>query len=215
LDIELHDNITSFRERVRGDIGPLDNVLLGEITQWVESRGYQLTEIDREAPPTKRADITTGEGKKRRRAGEQRSRSSSIASFTAPPSLTAPVTPPMRMPTVQALMVDNNRTPTPIRTRNLELMDIEQSTVQKLQSGMEDLHKRKEEANQTVAASLHTPANQMAVSPKPVPATVAAESVISTRPLPAQTNPPADPMLAAIMAALDRIQSSVDSLDKR
>jgi hypothetical protein len=112
-------------------------------------------------------------------------------------------------------MVDNNRTPMPIRTRNLELMDIEKSTVQKLQSGMEDLHKRKEAANQTVAASLHAPANQMAVSPKPVPATVAAESVISTRPLPAQTNPPADPMLAAIMAALDRIQSSVDSLDKR
>jgi hypothetical protein len=121
----------------------------------------------------------------------------------------------MHMPVVQALMVDNNRTPTPIRTRNLELMDIEKSSVQKLQSGMEDLHKRKEEANQTVAASLHAPANQMAVSPKSVPATVAAESVISTRPLPAQTTPPADPMLAAIMAALDRIQSSVDSLDKR
>jgi hypothetical protein len=71
LDIELHNNITSFRERVRGDIGPLDNVLLGEITKWVESRGYQLTEIDREAPPTKRTDSTSGEGKKRRRAGEQ------------------------------------------------------------------------------------------------------------------------------------------------
>jgi nucleoside diphosphate kinase len=53
LDLELHDNISAFRERVRGDIGPLDNVLLGEIMQWVESRGYQLTEIDREAPPTK------------------------------------------------------------------------------------------------------------------------------------------------------------------
>jgi hypothetical protein len=215
LELELHNNISSFRERVRGDIGPLDNVLLGEVTQWVESHGYQLTEIDREAPPTKRTDAGTGEGKKRRRAGEQRSRSSSIASFTAPPSPTAPVTPPMRMPTVQALIVDNNRTPTPIRTHNLELMDIEKSTIQQLQSGMEDLHKRKEEANQTVAASLHAPANQMAVSPKPVPATVAAESIISTRPLPAQTNPPADPMLAAIMAALDRIQSSVDSLDKR
>jgi hypothetical protein len=215
LDIELHANITSFRERVRGDIGPLDNVLLEEITQWVESRGYQLTEIDREAPPTKRAVTTTGEGKKRRQAGEQRSRSSSIASFTAPPSPTAPVTPPMRMPSMHTLMVDNNRTPTPIHTRNLELMDIEKSTVQKLQSGMEDLHKQKEEANQTVAASLHAPANQMAVSPTSVPAMVAAESVISTRPLPAQTTPPADPMLAAIMAALDRIQSSVDSLDKQ
>jgi hypothetical protein len=215
LELELHNNISSFRERVRGDIGPLDNVLLGEIMQWVELREYQLTEIDREAPPTKRSDVGTGEGKKRRRAGEQRSRSSSIASFTAPPSPTAPVTPPMRLPVVQALQVDNNRTPTPIRTCNLELMDIEQSSVQKLQSGMEDLHKRKEEANQTVAASLHAPANQMAVSPKLVPATVAAESVISTRPLPAQTTPPVDPMLAAIMAALDRIQSSVDSLDKR
>jgi hypothetical protein len=215
LDIELHNNITSFRERVRGDIGPLDNVLLGEIMQWVESRGYQLIEIDREEPPTKRIDMASGEGKKRGRAGEQRSRSSSIASFTVPPSLTALITPPMRTPAVHALMVDNNRTPTPICTRNLELMDIKKSTVQKLQSGMEDLHKRKEAANQTVAASLHAPANQMAVSPKSVPATVAAESVISTRPLPAQTNPPADPMLAAIMAALDRIQSSVDSLDKR
>jgi hypothetical protein len=216
LDIELHDNITSFRERVRGDIGPLDNVLLGEITQWVELHGYQLTEIDREAPPTKRVDTTTGEGKKRRRAGEQRSRSSSIASFTAPPSPIAPITPHMRIPTVQALMVDNNRTPTPIRTRNLELMDIEKSSVQQLQSGMEDLHKRKEAANQTVAASLHAPANQMAVSPpKPVLATLAAESVISTRPPPAQTIPPVDPMLAAIMSSLDRIQSSVDSLDKR
>jgi hypothetical protein len=215
LDIELHNQISSFRERVRGDIGPLDNVLLGEITQWVESQGYQLTEIDREQPPTKRATPTSGEGKKRRRAGEQRSRSSSIASFTAPSSPTAPVTPPMRAPAVQALMVDNNRTPTPIRTRNLELMDIEKSTVQKLQSGMEDLHKRKEAANQTVAASLHAPANQMAISPKSVPAVVPAESVISTRPQPAQTTPPADPMLAAIMAALDRIQSSVDSLNKR
>jgi hypothetical protein len=214
LDIELHNNIASFRERVRGDIGPLDNVLLGEITQWVESRGYQLTEVDREEPPTKRADTTSREGKKRRRAGEQRSRSSSIASFTAPPSPTTPVTPPLRTPAVHALMVDNNRTPMPIRTRNLELMDIEKSTVQQLQSGMEDLHKRKEAANQTVAASLHAPANQMAVSPKPVPATVATESIISTRPHPTQT-PSTDPMLAAIMAALDCIQSSVDSLDKR
>jgi hypothetical protein len=86
LELELHNNISSFRERVRGDIGPLDNVLLGEITQWVESRGYQLTEIDREAPPTKRIDTATrGEGKKRRQAGEQRLRSSSIASFTALP----------------------------------------------------------------------------------------------------------------------------------
>jgi hypothetical protein len=54
----------------------------------------------------------------------------------------------------------------------------------------------------------------MAVSPTSVPATVAAESIISTRPLLAQTTPPADPMLTAILAALDRIQSSVDSLDK-
>jgi hypothetical protein len=215
LDIELHNNIASFRARVKGDIGPLDNVLLEEITQWVETRGYQLTEIDREAPPTKRAESTPGEGKKRRRAGEQRSRSSSIASFTAPPSPAAPVTPPMRAPAVQALMADNNRTPTPIRTRNLELMDIEKSSVQQLQSGMEDLHKRKEAANQTVAASLHALANQMAVSPILVPATLAAESVISTRPLPAQTTPTVDPTLAAILSALDRIQSSVDSLDKR
>jgi nucleoside diphosphate kinase len=71
MELELHNNISSFRERVRGDIGPLDNVLLGEITQWVELRGYQLTEIDREAPPTKRSDVGTGEGKKQRRAGEQ------------------------------------------------------------------------------------------------------------------------------------------------
>jgi hypothetical protein len=215
LDIELHNNIASFRARVKGDIGPLDNVLLEEVTQWVETRGYQLTEIDREVPPTKRAGTTAGEGKKRRRAGEQRSRSSSIASFSAPPSPATPVTPPMRAPAVQALMVDNNRTPMPIRTRNLELMDIEKSSVQQLQSGMEDLHKCKEAANQTVAASLHAPANQMAVSPTSVPATLAAESIISTRPLPAQTTPPVDPMLAAIMSALDRIQSSVDSLDKQ
>jgi hypothetical protein len=190
LEIELHNNISSFRERVRGDIGPMDNVLLGEITKWVELRGYQLTEIDREAPPTKRADVGAGEGKKRRRAEEQRSRSSSVASFTAPPLPTAPVTPPLRLPVVQSLQEDNNHTPTPIRTRNIELMDIEKSSVQRLQSGMEELHKRKEEANQTTVASLHAPANQMAVSPKPVPATVAAESVISTRPLPAQTTPP-------------------------
>jgi hypothetical protein len=215
LEIELHNNISSFREWVRGDIGPMDNVLLGEITKWVELRGYQLTEIDREAPPTKRADIGAGEGKKRRRAGEQRSRSSSIASFTAPPSPTTPTTPTACPPNVKALQEDNNRTPTPICTHNIALMDIEKSSVQALQSGMEELHKCKKEANQTMAASLHAPANQMAVSPKPVPATVAAESVISTRPLPARTTPPADPMLAAIMAALDRIQSSVDSLDKR
>jgi hypothetical protein len=93
LDIELHNNIASFRSRIKGDIGPLDNVLLEEITKWAETRGYQLIEIDREAPPAKRADSTPGEGKKRRRAGEQRSRSSSIASFTAPPSPAAPVTP--------------------------------------------------------------------------------------------------------------------------
>jgi hypothetical protein len=94
LELELHSNISSFRERVRGDIGPMDNVLLEEITKWVEMRGYQLTEIDREVPPTKCTDTGTREGKKRRQAGEQRSRSSSIASFTAPPSPTAPVTPP-------------------------------------------------------------------------------------------------------------------------
>jgi hypothetical protein len=64
LDLELHNNISTFRERVRGDIGPLDNVLLGEITQWVEARGYQLTEIDREVPPTKRVDITPGGGRR-------------------------------------------------------------------------------------------------------------------------------------------------------
>jgi hypothetical protein len=216
LDLELHNQIASFRDRVRGDLGPLDNVLLEEISKWVETRGYALTEIDREQPPPKRNTTTPGEGKKRRRAGEQRSRSSSIASFTAPPSPIAPVTPPMRAPIVTALMVDNNRTPTPIRTRNAELMDIERSSVQTLQVGMEDLHKRKEAANQTVAASLHAPANQMAVSPTPVPATLAAESVISTRPLPATTPPSSvDPTLAAILAALDRIQSSVDSLDKR
>jgi hypothetical protein len=218
LEIELHNNISSFRERVRGDIEPMDNVLLGEITKWVELRGYQLTEIDRETPPTKCADIGTGEGKKRRRAGEQRSRSSSIASFTAPSSPAAPVTPPVRPPVVQALQEDNNCTLMPIRTHNTVLMDIEQSSVQALQSGMEELHKRKEKANQTTAASLHAPANQMAVSPKMVPATVAAESVISTRPLPTRTPPPPkqyiDPTLTAILAALDRIQMSVDALDK-
>jgi hypothetical protein len=189
LEIELHDNISSFRERVRGDIGPMDNVLLEEITKWVELRGYTLTEIDREAPPTKRTDVGEGGGKKRRRAGEQRSRSSSIASFTVPTSPAAPITPPPRPPIVKALQEDNNRTPTPIRTRNIELMDIEKSSVQVLQSGMEELHKRKEEANQMTAASLHAPANQIAVSPKPVPATVVAESIISTRP-PARTTPP-------------------------
>jgi hypothetical protein len=189
LELELHDNISSFRERVRGDIGPMDNVLFGEITKWVELRGYQLTKIDWDEPPTKRADVGAGVGKKRRRAGEQRSRSSSIASFSAPPSPAAPVTPPMRLPIVHSLQEDNNRTPMPIRTRNLELMDIEQSSVQKLQSGMEELHKRKEEANQTTAASLHAPANQMAVSPKSVPATVTAESIISTRPLPPRQPP--------------------------
>jgi hypothetical protein len=216
LEIELHSNISSFREWVRGDIGPMDNVLLEEITKWVELRGYQLTEIDREAPPTKRADVGTGgEGKKWRQAGKQQSRSSSVASFTAPPSPAAPVTPPTRPPIVKALQEDNNRTPTPIHTHNTALMDIEKSSVQTLQSSMEELHKRKEEANQTMAASLHAPANQMAVSPISAPAMVAAESVISTRPPPARTTPPVDPMLAAIMAALDRIQSSVDSLDKR
>jgi hypothetical protein len=219
LEIELHNNISSFRERVRGDIGPMDNVLLEEITKWAEIRGYQLTEIDREAPPTKRTDVGAGEGKKQRRAGEQRSRSSSIASFTAPPSPATPVTPPACPPVMQRLQEDNNCTPTPIRTHNTALMDIEQSSVQMLQSGMEELHKHKEEANQTTAASLHAPANQMAISPKLVPATVAAESVISTRPLPTRSTPPPtqhiDPTLTAILAALDRIQTSVDALDKR
>jgi hypothetical protein len=67
LEIELHNNISSFRERVRGDIGPMDNVLLGEITKWVELWGYQLTEIDREALPTKRTDIGTGRARNRDR----------------------------------------------------------------------------------------------------------------------------------------------------
>jgi hypothetical protein len=121
----------------------------------------------------------------------------------------------MRLPVVQALLVDNNRTPTPIRTRNLELMDIEShpsksfSRVWRTSTNVRRTQTRLWRHPSTL------PANQMAVSPKPVPATVAAESVISTRPLPAWTSPPADPMLAAIMAALDRIQSSVDSLDKR
>jgi hypothetical protein len=119
---------------------------------------------------------------------------------------------------VKALQEDNNRTPMPIRTHNIALMDIEQSSVQALQSGMEELHKRKEEANQTTAASLHTPANQMAVSPKLAPATVAAESIISTHPLPTWTPPPPkqyiDPTLTTILAALGRIQTSVDALDK-
>jgi hypothetical protein len=213
LEIELHNNISSFRERVRGDIGPMDNVLLEDIRKWVELRGFQLTEIDQEAPPTKCIDTGTGEGgKKRRRAGEQRSRSSLIASFTRPPT---PVTPPAHPLLSKALQEDNNRTPTLIRTYSTALMDIEKSSVQKLQSGMEELHKQKEDANQTVAASIHAPANQMAISPKPILATVAAESVISTCPLPTRTSPPDDPMLLAIMAALNQIQSSVDSLNKR
>jgi hypothetical protein len=216
LEIELHDNITSFREWVRGDIGPMDNILIEEITKWVELQGYQLTEIDQEAPPTKHKDAGTG-GKKQGRTGEQQSRSSSIASFTVPPS---PVTPPERPPLLAKLQEDNNHTPTPLCTYNTALMDIEQTTVQALQSGMEELHKCKEDANQTTAASLHAPANQMAVSPKSTPATVAAESVISTHPLPTQAPPPPskqsiDPMLTAIMAALDHIQTSVNTLDKR
>jgi hypothetical protein len=192
----------------------MDNVLLEEITKWVGIRGYQLTEIDQEALPTKRTDSGT-RGKKRGRAGEQRLRSSSIASFTRPPS---PVTPP-GPPQLTTLQDDNNRTPTPICTYSTALMDIEKTKVQTLQSGMEELHKRKEDAHQTTAASLHAPANQMAISPKSAPATVAAESVISTHPPPTRApTPPAsssDPMLTTIMAALARIQGSVDALDQR
>jgi hypothetical protein len=98
-------------------------------------------------------------------------------------------------------------------------MDIEKTKVQTLQSGMEELHKCKEDAHQTTAASLHTPANQMAISPKSAPATVAAESVISTCPPSTRAPPPpassTDPMLTAIMAALTCIQGSVNALDQR
>jgi hypothetical protein len=192
----------------------MDNVLLEEIRKWVELRGFQLTDIDQEAPPTKRIDTGT-EGGGGRNGGEP------VNSDQGPPRLLPSQGPPPRLPPPSTLRCrkrcrrTTNHTPTPIRTYNTALMDIEKSSVQKLQSGMEELHKRKEDANQTVAASIHAPADQMAISPKPIPAMVAAESVISTCPLPTRTSPPDDPMLLAIMAALNRIQSSVDLLDKR
>jgi hypothetical protein len=99
-------------------------------------------------------------------------------------------------------------------------MDIDQLAVQKLQSGMESLHERKEAAKQTVVALLHAPTNQMAISPILALTEVAAESIMSPCPhkvtAPTPTLPSSvDPSFLAIMAALTRIQGTIDSLDKR
>jgi hypothetical protein len=84
---------------------------------------------------------------------------------------------------------------------------------------MEDLFQRKEEAEQTVSASLHNPANQMAVSPPPFEALMAAESVMSPHPQKSANPPPStstsDPTLLAILATLERLSGEVKGLGTR
>jgi hypothetical protein len=101
-------------------------------------------------------------------------------------------------------------------------MDIDKSDVQMLQGHMEDLFQRKDEAKQTVHASLHNPANQMAVSPPTVEAPMAAESIMSPRPqkpaTPTLPPPPpstSDPTLLAILATLERLSGEVKGLGSR
>jgi hypothetical protein len=98
-------------------------------------------------------------------------------------------------------------------------MDIEKSKVQTFQSNMEELFERKEAAGQMASSSMYNTANQMVISPSPVPVTLAAESVMSPRPqkTAATTIPTSssDPTLLAILAALEHLSGEVKGMGTR
>jgi hypothetical protein len=156
------------------------------------------------------------------KSGVVHSRSSSISSWGPLPS--APSTPTTSRRKLDELSFDNLKTPTsahpkpPLSSFPLK-MDIDKSDVQTLQGHMDDLFHRKEEAKQTVSASLHNPANQMAVSPNLVEVPMAAESVMSPRPQKSATHPPStstsDPTLLAILATLEHLSGEVKRLGSR
>jgi hypothetical protein len=192
-----------------------------EVAQWAKSHGYTLLENTDKERSGKHQDL--GQGHKRDRSGSIRSCSSSITSWGPLPS---PKTP--KSGRLLSEMTDDafGRTPTgPRRPQppELSLMDIDKSTVQQLQGVADDLHDRKKDAKQTVAASIHNPNNQMVVSP-----TVGkvAESVMSPRPSktvapkpppapPAVTSSTIDPTLLAILATLTHLSGDVKGLSNR
>jgi hypothetical protein len=201
-------------------IPPSDD-LVTEVTSWAEAHGFQLITHpdDGSDGGGKRQDL--GGGKKRTRRGVVCSRSSSISSWGPQPS--APSTPLASRRKLEELSFDNLKTPTsahPKPSPSFPLkMDIDKSDVQTLQGHMDDLFHRKEEAQQTVSASIHNPANQMAVSPPPVEVPMAAESVMSPRPRKSAAPPPptstSDPTLLAILATLERLSGEVKGLGTR
>jgi hypothetical protein len=222
--------LDAFRARVllssAATLPPSDN-LVAEVTSWAEAHGFNLiTEVTRDESDGrggKHQDL--GGGKKRTRGGVVRSRSLSISSWGPLPS--APTTPTTTRKKLDELSFDNLKTPTSVRPLPPSLsfslkMDIDKSDVQSLQGHMEELFERKKEAKQTVSASLHNPANQMAVSPPTVEAPMAAESIMSPRPrksaTPIPPPPPpstSDPTLLAILATLEHLSGEVKGLGSR
>jgi hypothetical protein len=201
---------------------PPSNDLVTEVTSWAEAHGFKLiTDIDNDEDDGRGKCQDLGGGKKRMRSGVVCSRSSSISSWGPLPS--APSTPTPSRRKLAELSFDNLKTPTTVNPNPPPLstslkMDIDKSDVQTLQGHMEDLFQRKEEAKQTTHASLHNPANQMAISPPPVEETMAAESVMSPRPQKSATPTPpstSDPTLLAILATLERLSREVTGLGSR
>jgi hypothetical protein len=221
-------DLDAFRARIlsspAASLPPSDD-LVTEVTSWAEAHGFKLiTDKDDDESDGRGKHQDLGGGKKRTRSGVVRSRSSSISSWGPLPS--APSTPIPSTRKLDELSFDNLKTPTsahprpPPSSSSLK-MDIDKSDVQTLQGHMEDLFQHKEEAKQTVHASLHNPANQMAISPPPVEALMAAESIMSPRPQKSATPTPppppstSDPTLLAILATLEHLSGEVKGLGSR
>jgi hypothetical protein len=204
-----------------------------DVTKWAAGRNLKLTEIDSlDDRGGKRPAIAAGIKRDREGAERPRSRSSSISSADADGR---PVPSWPKMPTVQAAglplsvvtdrALDANKMPTSAsvaRSRE-QLMAIDLNPVQTLQTKMADLHDHKTTANQTVAASIHAPANQMAispVSPTPAPGMPAARIVTDTRPpilkapQPSITELAILDRLSAIQATIERLSGRVGNLEK-
>jgi hypothetical protein len=219
-------DLEAFRARVLSSSAapllPPPNNLVADVASWAEAHGFKLItgENDDESDGGGKQQDLRG-GRKRTRSGVVHSRSSSISSWGPLPS--APSTPTTSRRKLDELSFDNLKTPTsahPKPPSSSLKMDIDKSDVQKLQGHMEEIFQRKEEVKQTVHASLHNPANQMAVSPPAVEAPMAAESVMSPCPRKSATPPPpppstSDPMLLAILATLERLSGEVKGLGSR
>jgi hypothetical protein len=219
-------DLEAFRARVLSSsaappLPPPDN-LVTEVASWAEAHGFKLItgeNSDESDGGGKRQDL--GGGRKRTRSGVVCSQSSSISSWGPLPS--APSTPTPSRKKLDELSFDNLKTPTsahPKPPSSSLKMDIDKSDVQTLQGHMEEIFQHKEEAKQTVHASLHNPANQMAVSPPTVEAPMVAESVMSPRPRKSATPPPpppstSDPTLLAILATLECLSGEVKGLGSR